>query len=147
MGRKFGEEVWKEGEILQLEMGRKILGVSRRTTNEVIQGELGLTRISSRRIYLRLRFWEKLIRMKEKKEHHNRLVYKIYKQRRKDFIKQGKTDTKNWCYWTWTYLKDLHLEHAWESERIPDSGTFSKLVKRLIRQKEESDCTENLKID
>ena len=125
-------------------MGRKILGVSKRTTNEVIQGELGLTRISSRRIYLRLRFWEKLIRMKEKKQHTSRLVYKIYKQRRTDFIKEGKIDTKNWCYWTWTYLKGLHLEHAWESEQIPARSNFSKLVKSLIKKKEESEWRDRM---
>ena len=39
MGRKFGEKNWKEGENLHLEMGRRVLGVSKMTTKEVIQGE------------------------------------------------------------------------------------------------------------
>ena len=62
----WGEKPWKQLENLQGEMGRRVLGVTRTTTKEVIQGELGLISISSRRILLRLRFWEKLIRMKEK---------------------------------------------------------------------------------
>ena len=37
----WGEKKWKEGEDLQLEMGRRVLGVSKMTTKEVIQGELG----------------------------------------------------------------------------------------------------------
>ena len=45
----WGEKIWKEGEDLQMEMGRRALGVYRTTTREVIQGELGLMRIRSRR--------------------------------------------------------------------------------------------------
>jgi hypothetical protein len=40
MERRFGGKIWKEGERLQMEMGRKVLGVSKLTTTEVIQGEL-----------------------------------------------------------------------------------------------------------
>ena len=87
-----------------MEMGRRVLGVSNLTTREVIQGDLGLESIRSRRVILRLRFWYKIIKMKK-----YRLVYKIYKQRREEFIKGKKRDKKNWCYWTWKHLKDLHL--------------------------------------
>jgi len=73
----WGEMNWKEGEDLQLEMGRRVLGVSKMTTKEVIQGELGLGKESSRRIELRIRFWSKIINIDK-----NRLIYKIYKQRR-----------------------------------------------------------------
>jgi hypothetical protein len=41
----WGEKTWKEGEGLQIEMGRRVLGVSKMTTREVIQGELGLEMI------------------------------------------------------------------------------------------------------
>ena len=37
----WGEKNWKEGENLQLEMGRRVLGVSKMTTKEVIQGIWG----------------------------------------------------------------------------------------------------------
>ena len=53
----WGEKKWKEGEMLQMEMGRRVLGISKMTTKEVIQGELGLKSIRSRRVILRLRFW------------------------------------------------------------------------------------------
>ena len=55
----WGEKKWKEGELLQLEMGRRVLGVSKLTTREVIQGELGLHSVRSRRILLRLKFWRR----------------------------------------------------------------------------------------
>ena len=59
------------------------------TTREVIQGELGLEKVSSRRSLLRIRFWSKIIKMKK-----NRLVYKVYKKRREEFIKGEKKDKK-----------------------------------------------------
>ena len=76
----WGEKKWKEGENLQMEMGRRILGVSKMTTREVIQGELGWNRISSRRIFSRLNFWNKIVNMK------SRLIYKIYRIRRNELI-------------------------------------------------------------
>ena len=38
----WGEKIWKQGEALQMEMGRRVLGVSNLTTREVVQGDLGL---------------------------------------------------------------------------------------------------------
>ena len=75
----WGEKKWEEGEKLQLEMGRRVLGVSGMTTREVIQGELGLEKMSSRRKILRLRFWYKLINLEK-----SRLVYQVYKQEEKN---------------------------------------------------------------
>jgi hypothetical protein len=72
----WGEKIWKQGEDLQIEMGRRVLGVSKMTTREVIQGELGLEKLSSRRMLLRLNFWSKITRMKK-----DRLVYQIYERR------------------------------------------------------------------
>ena len=63
-------------------MGRRVLGVSKLTTREVIQGELGLQSVESRRLLLRIKFWIKLLNMDK-----DRLVYKIYEQRRAEFIR------------------------------------------------------------
>ena len=134
-----GEKNWKEGEDLQLDMGRRVLGVSKMTTKEVIQGELGLGKVSSRRVELRLRFWSKIVHM-----NHNRLVYKIYKQRREEFIRGEKKDKNNWCYWTWTYLKEIHMEHAWQSEELGPGENFNKLVRELIKKRDEEEWRENL---
>ena len=136
----WGEREWKEGENLQLDMGRRVLGVSKMTTKEVIQGELGLGKISSRRRELRLRFWGKIINMKS-----NRLVYKIYRQRREDFIRGKKKDKNNWCYWTWKFLKDIDLEHLWESERFEPGQNFHNLVRKLIKKRDEDEWRENMR--
>ena len=136
----WGEKIWREGESLQMEMGRKILGISKMTTKEVIQGELGLGKLSSRRIILRLRFWVKIINMKE-----DRLIKKVYRKRREDFLVGEKKDKKNWCYWTWKFLKELHLEHLWESEGSEVGRNVNKLVKQLVRRKDEDDWREAMK--
>ena len=64
--------------------GRRVLGVSKMTTREVIQGELGLHKLSSRRMFLRLNFWYQIISVNK-----NRLVDKVYKERREDLIEGG----------------------------------------------------------
>jgi hypothetical protein len=136
----WGEKSWREGEVLQMEMGRKVLGVSKMTTKEVIQGELGLGNLSSRRIILRLRFWAKIVNMKE-----DRLIKKVYRQRREAFLEGEKKDKKNWCYWTWKFLKELHLEHLWESEKFELGRNFNNLVKKLVRRKDEDNWRDRMK--
>lgn len=136
----WGEKEWKEVEAIQMEMGWRVLGVSKLTTKEVIQGELGLGKMSSRRIILRLKFWRKIIKLKKK----NRLIYKIYKERREEFQEGGKRDKKNWCYWTWKFLKDLHLEHLWDNEKVEEEQNFDSLVKKLVRRKEEREWWEGM---
>ena len=86
--------------------------------------------MQSRRTLLRLRFWFKIINMK-----NDRLVYRIYKERRKEFIREGKKDKKNWCYWTWKALKSLNLEHVWESEQIQLGRNFNKCERRRMEKK------------
>jgi len=136
----WGEKNWKEGETLQLEMGRRVLGVSKMTTHEVVQGELGLGKVSSRRIELRIRFWYKIINMKK-----DRLVYKICKQRREEFIEGKMKDKNNWCYWTWKFLKDIHLEHVWMSQNMEPGRNFNKLVKNLLQKRDEDEWREQMK--
>ena len=74
----------------------------------------------------------------------NRLVYKVYKKRREEFIKGEKKDKKNWCYWTFTILKELSLEHIWESEKLPLGKNFNKLVNKLVKRKEEDEWLANV---
>ena len=72
------------------------------TTRAVIQGELGLQSVQSRRLLLRIKFWIKILNMND-----DRLVKRVYRERRREFIERGKKDKQNWCYWTWKFLKEL----------------------------------------
>jgi len=128
----WGEKVWKQFETLQHEMGRRVLGVSRMTANQVIRGELGLQRMRARRVLSRIRFWSKIVKMNE-----NRLVKKVYMARREEFIEGRKRDRNNWCYATWRALKDLGLEHMWESQNFGSCKDWEVVVKNTIQAKEE----------
>ena len=128
----WGAGEWKKLENLQWEMGRRVLGVSKSTTHEVIQGELGLQRLITRRTLFRLRYWSKLVELDD-----NRLVKKIYRARREEFIEGSKTDRHNWCYPTWKFLTDLGLEHVWESETFGSRKDWDVVLRATIKEKEE----------
>jgi len=138
-----GENNWKKGEDIQLEMGRRVLRVSKMTTKEVIQGELGLKKLSSRRELLRLCYWNKLVKMKDKEESKNRLLYRMYKVRREEFMRNvRKNDKKNWCYWIWKSLKELDLEEIWETERVDHN--FKKTIVEARKRREEQEWREQM---
>ena len=52
----WGDGKWREADELQQDMGKRLLGVSKRTSNAVMRGELGWHRLKARRD---LRFWER----------------------------------------------------------------------------------------
>ena len=53
----WGDGKWREAELQNI--GKRILGVSKRTSNAVVRGELGWHRLEARRDFARLRFWGK----------------------------------------------------------------------------------------
>ena len=73
----------------------------------------------------------------------DRLIYKVYRARKKELIAGGYKDKKNWCYWTWKFLKFLDLEHLWKSEKPKLGSNFSNLVKKIIKIKDESEWRTN----
>ena len=67
-----GDGKWREADELQHDMGKRILGVSKRTSNAVVRGELVWHRLEARRDLARLRFWGKIVLMSE-----DRLVKRV----------------------------------------------------------------------
>ena len=66
----FGSELWgaakcKEIEMVQLEVGKRLLGVSNKMTNAVVRGELGWWPMRAQRDMklLRLLYWARLVRL------------------------------------------------------------------------------------
>jgi hypothetical protein len=53
----WGDEIWREGEQVQLDMARRILRCSTKTTKEAVLGELGLCTLRSRRDLKKLIYW------------------------------------------------------------------------------------------
>jgi len=137
-----GREEWKQGEDVQLEIGRRILGVSKMTTKEVIQGELGFQKLSSRRRILRLRYWAKIVKLGGENKNNKRLLYRMYKERRDEFMKKRGQNKKNWCYGIWKSLKELGLEEIWETERIEHN--FPKIISEANKKREEEEWKEQI---
>ena len=127
----WGDGKWREADELQHDMGKRILGVSKRTSNAVVRGELGWHRLEARRDLARLRFWGKIVLMSE-----DRLVKRVYRVR-KAAVDQG-GDKKNWCYRTKVLLEQLGLGQVWASEQIGASqaGWISQ-VKAVIKDREQ----------
>ena len=63
----WGGGKWLEAERIQLEAGRKLLGVGGKTTGEAVRGELGWWSMRGRRDLCRLRFFGKIARMGREK--------------------------------------------------------------------------------
>ena len=60
-------------------------------------------------------------------------------------MKSRMQDKNNWCFWTWQILKEINLEHIWQSEKISmNENHFIKLVGELIYRNEESEWKRNM---
>lgn len=123
----WGLDRWDKAERVQLEAGRRILGVSSKMSSEVVRGELGWWTLKGRRDYLIIKWYMKVTQLKE-----NRLVKRIYNYRRKEMESNPKR-------WPWgKYIKDtleeLGLSEWWESHGI--SYSFENKLKKCIHNRE-----------
>ena len=116
----FGELLWPQAERVQLEAGRMILGVTKRTPNAVIRGELGLLTLKGRRDITRLMYWWKILNSKS-----GDLVRDVY-----DWSKA--TDGNNWCRYTMRLLTELGLEKEWRTEELGTKKEWAARVRERV---------------
>lgn len=129
----WGEKRWKEAEELQTKLGRRILGVSRKTAGAAVLGELGWWRMEARRDLARLRFWGKLVRMEA-----SRIVRRIYDERRRMMYRgRGRGDGGNWLHKTRTLLVELGLGEVWESQQVGTKQQWGAKLAIAIAKREE----------
>src|SRR5690242_20644408 len=69
----WGDEVWKVGEGIQLDMGRRILRCSAQTTLEAIRGELGFWTLQARRDFKKLMYFVHILSLPE-----SRILKQVY---------------------------------------------------------------------
>ena len=123
-----GEAEWEEAEKLQREMAKRILGLKESTNNEVVLGELGWWKLKARRDMLRLRYWGRLINMKQGKL--PRKVYEWELRRQK-----GK---RSWTMYTKRLLVELGMEDYWKEQRVKETrGEWGELVSKKIQEREQ----------
>jgi endonuclease/exonuclease/phosphatase family metal-dependent hydrolase len=159
---EYGAEVWsdtkwEEGERLQKLAAKRILRCSMNTTDEAVLGDLGWWRLKTRRDYLRLCYWAKLVNMDL-----SRITKRVYNYSKHIFNTQYKAlldesaalqsnvsaeviraherqvrlvKTKNWCAATYELLLYYGLERYW-SEPYLDAN-WTSMVEKVIHEKEE----------
>ena len=132
----WGGVKWNEGEVLQREMGRRILRCSTLMTNEVILGELGWTTLKGRRDWIRLRYWKRMVMMKGR-----RLVRRVYEEGRKQ---QSEGRKSEWCDYTKNLLEELGLERAWENEEEVKGKGWEAAVSKAIFEREQKQWLERM---
>jgi len=128
----FGSELWgaakcKEVEMVQLEVGRRILGVSRKMANAVVRGELGWWTMRAQRDMKLLIYWARLVRLDD-----SRLVKQVYKYRRAQAVKR----ISDWCSQVHTTLTSIGLGHVWDSEEVGSEKEWKSLLKASIQRLE-----------
>ena len=118
----WGEGEWKDAEIIQRKMGRRILGRRGKSTDETILGELGWWTMQARRWMLRLRYWRKLI----SEMGPERLPRKVYNWERRS----GRTNS--WTKQTEEIMEQLGLAEVWKRQ---DTGGNKEDWEKLLNQR------------
>ena len=126
-GEVWGLLNWPDGERLQIEFGRKILGVGCSFPSAVVRGELGWWSLRGRSQLALLRWWGKVIKMD-----HTRLCYRVYHHRKNRIA----ANRNSWCSSVRSTLHELNLDEYWESEDIGHPIEWCSLVKTRIAARE-----------
>ena len=124
----WGESNWKEAETLQRTMAKRILGMNEKTSNEAVLGDLGWWPLKARRDMIRLRYWQTILSMKEKRL--PRLIY--------DWQKEQKYHNDSLLLCTKKLLVELDLHDYLISQKINmNKAEWNKLIQRKIQEREQ----------
>jgi hypothetical protein len=149
---EYGCEVWEPNkrnreriERVQKRAGKAMLGCSSKMGDVVVRGELGWTTMEGRREMIKLRFFGRLVRMKE-----DRVVRRMFALR----WGQGGEEDKGWCGEVRRLLRKYNLEEWAEKEAwggLPKNEMWKKVVETEMRRVEEEkwrkDMEENGTLD
>ena len=106
----WGDRKWESAEIIQREMGRKILRCNSRTANAAVRGELGWWTMCARRDLLKLRYWIHILLAED-----DRLIKKIYKHSKIVYQSMRKN---NWTKTIHELVKKYNLSYLWDNENL-----------------------------
>jgi hypothetical protein len=117
---------WKEAELLQIQMGRALLGVGRSVANDVVRGDLGWWTMKGRSDLAKLRFWGKILQLP-----NTRILRSVYNARRAEYA-QFPT-ISSWCRNIHQLLIKLGLGQCWISQKIGTLRDWMVVVKKKYR--------------
>src|SRR6185436_15294636 len=101
----WGNEVWKEGEALQLEMGKRLLRCSSMTTGEAVRGDLGWWTLQARRDLQKLMYFFHLISIPD-----TRILKQAYR------MSKWSPEKKSWGNSIRNILAKYDLSNLWNDE-------------------------------
>jgi hypothetical protein len=134
MGVRYGE-IKQFVDLENIEMGKRTLRCGSRMSDVVVRGELGWERQKARHDEMRLRYWGKIISMKE--DRNVKVIYRASRERLEREEAQGGQITDTWCIYTKKLMHRLHLTEEWSTERIPPEGEWNALIRKRIHEREE----------
>ena len=100
--------MWLAGEKLQMEMGRRLLRCSSKTTLLAIQGDLGMWSLRGRRDLKKLVYWGNLMSLED-----TRLCKLVYQESKRVHLQKKRG---NWASMIKIILKKYNLIELWRDE-------------------------------
>ena len=124
----YGSEVWDFGQAKQLErihmlFCKHLLGVKTATQNYFVYGELGRTNYYTRRIYIIIKYWFKVIYAYERK-----YIRKIYNVMLNDIA--DRQNIQNWASLVINTLANLGFFEVWLAQGVGDMNKFLLILKQ-----------------
>ena len=117
---------------------KKPLGVKTATQNDFIFGELGRTNYYTRRIYIIIKYWFKVIYVDERK-----YISKIYKVMLKDIA--DRQNNQNWASLVRNTLANLGFFEVWLAQDVSDMNKFLLILKQILADNLLQNWSERLK--
>lgn len=126
----YGCEVWgfsqaRSIERVHLQFCKRILCVKTSTQNDFVYGELGRTDFYTRRIYIAIKYWLKVIASDQRK--YIQVVYKM-------MLNDLETNYRitNWAQLIKIALTNLGFAYVWIAQGVGNSSLFLKSLKQRL---------------
>ena len=126
----YGCEVWgfsqaRSIERVHLQFCKRILCVKTSTQNDFVYGELGRTDFYTRRIYIAIKYWLKVIASDQRK--YMQVVYKM-------MLNDLETNYRitNWAQLIKIALTNLGFAYVWIAQGVGNSSLFLKSLKQRL---------------
>ena len=126
----YGSEVWgfcqaKQIERVHMQFCKYLLGVKTSTQNDFIFGELGRIDYRTRRLYILIRYWLKVVT-----SNNTKYINLIYKMMINDL--ELRPNKQNWASLIKSTLGMLGYHYVWQAQGVGNSKAFLSVLKQRL---------------
>ena len=126
----YSSEVWgfiqaNSIERVHLQFCKRLLGVKKSTQNDFVYGELGRTKLITRRYFIILKYWFKILSVSENK--YSKLVYRLMLN---DLDRYP--NKENWASLVRKLLFSLGFNYVWEAQGVGNYEGFMTILKQRL---------------